>query len=148
MMNIKRLISGSVFIGGILELAIALLHFLWPLQLVRMGDFAGLSIDYMNFLVLCCIAVGLCLAIFGILSIFAARELVNGEYWAWIYVISQGILWLTRMLLEIIFPVRIPLFFITNPTVLVLPLTLLLSLLYWIPFLVFRKKITGAKKLI
>ena len=84
-------------------------------------------------------AVGVCLIIFGILSVCSAQGLLMAKKWAWVYGISQGILWVIRALLEVVFPVRIRLFFITNPTVLVLPFTVLLGLLFLIPLWVFRK---------
>lgn len=139
-MNKKRFSSNLVFAGAVTELLIALLHFVWPTQLIHLGEFARLSADYQKFLVLNCIAVGLCLTVFGILSLRAAKGLIAAENWAWFYGISQGILWMIRMLFEVIFPVRIPMFFITNPTILVLPLALLLGLLFLLPLLAFRKE--------
>ncbi len=138
-MNKKRLASNLVVAGGVAELLIALLHFVWPIQLARTGEFARLSTDYINFLILNCMAVGVCLTIFGILSVRSAQGLLAAKSWAWVYGISQGILWVIRALLEVVFPVRIPLFFVTNPTVLVLPFTVLLGLLFLIPLWVFRK---------
>ncbi|MBI5564186.1 MAG: hypothetical protein HY870_04780 [Chloroflexi bacterium] len=131
-----------MFAGGVIELLIALLHFVWPIQLVQTGEFARLSTDYKSLLVLNCIAVGLCLTVFGILSLRAAKGLIAAENWAWVYGISQGILWVIRTLFEIVFPVRIPMFFITNPTILVLPLALLLGLLFLVPLVVFRKEVS------
>ena len=136
-MNNKRLASNLVVAGGVVELIIALLHFVWHIQLVQTGEFARLSTDYINFIVLNCIAVGLCLTIFGVLSIYSAQGLLTSKKWAWFYGISQGILWIIRALLEVVFPVHIPLFFVNNPTLLVLPLTVLLGLLFLISTLDF-----------
>lgn len=80
-MNKKRLSSNLVFAGGVVELLIALLHFVWPAQLVQTGEFARLSTDYKNLLVLSCIAVGLCLTVFGLLSLHAAKGLIAAENW-------------------------------------------------------------------
>ncbi len=141
-MNKKKLAGNLMLAGGIAELLIALLHFVWPLQLIQTGEFANLSMDYKNLLTLYCIAVGLCLTVFGTLSIYYTRGLIAGEKSAWIYGISQGILWEIRTILELIFPVRIPLLFVANPTVLILPLAFLLGLVFLIPLLIFNKEFT------
>ncbi len=138
-MNKKRIYSNLIMVGGIGELLIALVHFIWPTQLVHTGEYVPLSADYTNLLVLTCMAVGLCLTVFGILSIYSVQGLIAAEKWAWAYGISQGILWELRALLEIIFPVRIPLFFVTTPTLFILPFSVVLGLLFLIPLWVFRK---------
>jgi hypothetical protein len=139
-MNRKKLAGNLMLAGGIAELLIALLHFVWPSQLIRIGEFANLSTDYKNFLVLGCIAVGLCLIVFGTLSIYYTRGLVAGKKSAWVYGISQGIVWEIRTALELIFPVKIPLLFVTNPSALILPLGFLLGLVFLLPLLIFNKE--------
>ncbi len=86
------------------------------------------------------------MTVFGVLSLRAARGLIVAERWAWFFGISQGILWIIRAIFEMAFPVRIPLYFVTNPTILVLPFALLLGLLYLIPLLVFHKEFTRTWK--
>jgi hypothetical protein len=140
-MDKKRLASRLVLAGGVVEILIALLHFVWPFQLIETGEFSLLSTDYKNLMFLSSISIGLCLAVFGVLSIRFSKKLLIGEHSAWVYGISQGILWEVRTVFELIFPVKIPLLCISKPTVFVLPLTFLLGLLFLIPLLVFRKKI-------
>lgn len=139
-MHKRKLASSLMLAGGVAELLIAILHFVWPTQLIQMGEFANLSMDYKNLLVLYCIAVGLCLTVFGALSIYYVQGLVVGEKSAWAYGISQGILWEIRTILELIFPVRIPLLFVANPTVFILPGAFLLGLVFLIPLIVFNKE--------
>ncbi len=64
-MNRKNFSSFVVLTGGILEFVIAVVHFIWPSQLIKTGEFANLSPDYQNLLVLTCFAVGLCLTTFN-----------------------------------------------------------------------------------
>jgi len=86
-----------VLIGGLVEILIGILHFAWPLQLAETGEYANLSTDYKGLLLLCVIATGLCLTIFGVLSIYFSKKLLIGEKSAWVYGISQGILkWTPR----------------------------------------------------
>ncbi len=139
-MNQRKLASRLMLAGGIVELLVAFVHFVWPTQLVQMGEFANLSTDYRNLLVLCCLAVGLCLTVFGALSIYYRQGLIAGEKSAWVYGISQGILWEIRAILEIVFPVKLPLFFVPTPTVFVLPAAFVLGLVFLLPLLVFNKE--------
>ncbi len=136
-MNQRKLASRLMLVGGIAELLVALVHFVWPTQLVQMGEFASLSTNYQNLLVLLCLAVGLCLTVFGALSIYYSQGLAAGEKSAWAYGISQGILWELRAILELGFPVKLPLFFVANPTVFVLPGAFVLGLVFLLPLLVF-----------
>lgn len=140
-MDKKRLASRLVLAGGVVEILIALLHFVWPFHMTETGEFSQLSTDYKNMVFLSSISIGLCLAVFGVLSIWFAKKLLIGEHAAWIYGVSQGILWEVRTVFELLFPVRIPLFFISNPTVFVLPLAFLLGLLFLVPLLIFRKEL-------
>ena len=140
-MNKKRLASRLMLAGGVIEILIALIHFVWPFQLIETEEFSRLSTDYKNIMFLSSIAIGLCLFVFGVLSIWFSKKLLTGEHSAWVYGVSQGILWEARTVFELIFPVTIPLFCISNPTVLVLPLAFLLGLLYLVPLMIFRKEI-------
>ncbi len=138
-MNKKRLASKAMLGGGIVEILIAVLHFLMPLQFVRTGEFAELSSDYLSFVLHGTVAVGLCLTVFGMLSIYFAKKLLIGEKTAWVFGVSQGILWTARTISELVFPVRIPLFFLPNPTGLILPLVVLLALLYLVPLMMCKE---------
>jgi ABC-type cobalamin transport system permease subunit len=140
-MSKKQLASKLMFIGGIAELVVALLHFLMPFQLARAGEIVELSHNYRSFVLLATIAIGLCMTVFGALSIYFSNKLLLGEESAWIFGLSQGALWAGRMIFELILPVRIPLFFLTNPTVLIVALATLLALLFLVPPVAFRAQL-------
>jgi hypothetical protein len=140
-MNKKGIARGFMAAGGIVEIVIAIVHFVWPFQLVHYGQFAELSVDYQNLLILSSLAIGVCLTLFGFLSIHFSRRLVRGERSAWIFGMSQGVLWEVRAALEVLYPVKVPLFFITKPTVFVLPMAVLLGLMYLIPLLLIRREL-------
>ncbi len=140
-MSKKQLASKLMFIGGIAELVVALLHFLMPFQLARAGEIVELSHDYRSFVLLATIAIGLCLTVFGALSIYFSNKLLLGEKSAWIFGLSQGALWAGRTILELTLPVRIPLFFLPNPTALIVALALGLALLFLVPLLAFRAEL-------
>ena len=140
-MNKKQLASKLMFIGGIAELVVALLHFLMPFQLATAGEIVELSHDYRGFLLLATFAIGLCMVIFGGLSIYFSNKLLLGEESAWIFGLSQGALWAGRAIFELILPVRVALFFLPNPTVLILALALGLALLFLVPLWSFRAEL-------
>ncbi len=139
-MNKKRLVSNAMLVGGITEILIAVLHFLMPLQFAHTGEFAELSPEYLSFVLHGTVAIGLCLIVFGALSIYFSPKLLQGKQSAWIFGLSQGILWAGRSISELIFPVKLPLFFLSNPTVLILPLVVLLALLFLIPLALCREE--------
>ncbi len=137
-MNKKRLSSRLMLTGGVIEIIIGILHFVWALSFNEPGGFADVSSDYGSAVFLCVICIGLCQIGFGVLSIYYSGKLLNGERSAWVYGISQGILWQVRTVFELLLPVRIPFLFLSNPTVYVLPLCFLLGLLFLVPLLTFK----------
>jgi uncharacterized protein YjeT (DUF2065 family) len=132
-MDRKQIASRFMLAGGSIEILIGLVHFIMPIQIVGASEVASLPDNYKSIITLMSVAVGLCLVVFGTLSLYFSKRIVKGDRSAWIFGISQGVLWFGRTILELIFPVTIPLLFLTNPTVLVLPMVFLLSLSFLIP---------------
>jgi hypothetical protein len=142
-MNKKQLASRLVFIGGVAELLVALVHFLMPFPIGQAAEIAGLPVDYRNYVFHATIAVGLCMTVFGALSIYFSRRLLQGDRAAWVFGLSQGILWTARTGSELVLPVRVPLFFLSNPTTVILPMVIVIALLFLIPTLVLRHRMQG-----
>lgn len=140
-MDQKRLASRCMFVGGVLEIIAGLLHFLMPAQATRTADIAALSGDSKDVVFLCIVSIGLCLSVFGCLSIYFSNKLVTGDRSAWVFGISQGVLWMVRTVFELLWPVRVPLFFLSNPTIWLVPLLLMLAMLYLVPLLGFKKEL-------
>lgn len=140
-MDKRRVASRLMFAGGVLELLIALLHFLMPFQLLQAAQVTQLSDDYRSFLFLVTVAIGLLLAVLGVLCIYFSTRLLLGDKTARVFGLSQGILWLGRAVLELILPVRIPLFYLSDPTIVILPGSLLLALVFLVPLLAFRAEL-------
>ena len=135
-MNNEQLARKFLMAGGIAELVIAVVHFLMPLSICRSAEIAGVSAEYRSFLFLATFAVGACMLAFGSLSIyFGRRPSRDGHAW-WVFSLSQGLLWMVRAILELILPVRIPLFFLSNPTTVILPAALVIAILFLSPVLV------------
>ena len=135
-MNKRKLASNLVIVGGIAELLIAVAHYLMPFAIAQAGEIANLPPAYQDFVFHATIAVGFCMTAFGVLSIYFSQKILSGEQAAWVFILSQGILWTARVLSELILPVRIPMFFLANPTVVILPLVVVIALLFLVPSLI------------
>jgi hypothetical protein len=144
-MDARRIARNCLAIGGIVEIVIAIIHFIWPWFLVDYGEFAGLSADYRNLLLLSSLAIGVCLSVFGFLSVYFSARIPGHEGPARVFGISQGLLWGARAALEVLYPVRLPLFFVATPTVIVLPMTVVLGLVYLVPSLLLTGRSSRGK---
>jgi len=137
-MNKNQLAGRLLFGGGIAELLIAIAHFLMPLAIGQASEINGLPVAYRNYVFHATIAVGLCMTAFGTLSIYFSRKISQGERAAWVFGLSQAALWTARIISELVLPVRIPLFFLSNPTTVILPMVIVIALLFLIPTLLLR----------
>ena len=135
-MNKNQLASKLLFGGGIAELLVAILHFLMPLAIGRAVEIASLPVDYRNYVFHATIAIGLCMTVFGTLSIYFSLKMPQEERAAWVFGLSQGILWTARIVSELVLPVKIPLFFLSNPTTVILPMVIVITLLFLVPTLI------------
>ncbi|MCK9372807.1 MAG: hypothetical protein M0P91_06390 [Sulfuricurvum sp.] len=145
-MSKKQCASRLMMIGGLVEIVLGILHFIWPFQLIKTGEYVHLSADYMNLLFLSSLSIGLCLSVFGLLSIYFSKRLLFDERSAWIYGMVQGLIWEVRTLFELLFPVKIPLLFIVNPTIVILPLAFLLGVLFLAPLWRVKESFIGSEK--
>ena len=138
--------SKLMMVGGIVEILIAILHFVWPYDVIRFGEYSFLSKMYQDLLILSSISIGLCLFIFGVLAIYFSKKLMTRSELALFYCISQGILWVVRAIFELIYPVKVPIYFIANPTFFIFPLALLLGMIFLAPLLIFKKKLMDKQR--
>jgi len=143
-MNQNRWANRLIMIGGSLELLVALFHLIWPLQL-RTSEINLMSQDYRSLFLLAVITVGVCLAVFGLLSIYFSERIAVGDQAARVYVLSQGLLWIVRGILEIIFPLRVPLFIVAVPHYPVLPFCFLMGIVFLLPLFVLNSSIIVEK---
>lgn len=134
-----KLSKTLLFIGGILEFIVASFHFTWPYAMIQTGPFAELPEANKAFIVLATLAIGLVMLVFGSLSIYFAFRIRMGEYSALVFSLAQAILWTGRLILEILYPVRLPLYFIEQPSSMVIVLSLALILIFTAPLVLYRK---------
>jgi len=123
-------------------------HFTWPYAFIQTEPFAGLPEPQKEFVLLVSIAIGLAMLIFGSLAIYFAFKIRIGEHSALAFTLSQAILWTGRLILEILYPVRLPLYFIEQPSSMVIILCLILILIFLVPVLLYRKHVQLTQKII
>jgi hypothetical protein len=137
-MNKNQLAGRLLFSGGIAELLIAILHFIMPFAIGQAVEINGLSVAYRNYVFHATIAVGFCMTAFGVLSIYFSRKMMQGEQTAWVFCLSQAALWTARVISELVLPVKVPLFFLSNPTTVILPMVIVIAMFFLIPTLSLR----------
>jgi len=86
--------------------------------------------EEINFITLGVFAIGILLIAFGTLTIFISLKTKASDEILFYYSIIKVFLWLGRVILEISFPVKITLFFIHQPTMVVMPLLIVEWLLF------------------
>lgn len=127
----KKLVTFFVTIGGIAEFAIGLLHFVMAYNIDAKLNLLDIPEVGRNFILLNTLAVGCCLIVFGFLTILFVKKLRYLDKPSIIFCISQGALWLGRIILEIILPIRITLLGIQSISIYVIIASILLSTLYF-----------------
>jgi len=135
-MDKKKLAGKFIFAGGVVELLIAIAHFLMPFAVGQTGEISSLSAAYRNYVTHATIAVGFCMVCFGVLSIYFSQKASQEDKNAWVFALSQAILWTARVISELILPINVPLFFLSNPTTVILLMVFLIALLFLVPTLI------------
>ena len=137
-MSKSKLIKRLLIAGGIFEILIAVLHFLWPFNLINSPDFTNISDNIKNLMLLESLAIGLCLFIFGLLAFYFASQVYNTTKNVRIFCLSQVVLWIARLIFELFLPVKVSMYFINNPTTLILIGIPIIILLFFIPILLLK----------
>lgn len=140
-MDIKKLSSILLVAGGFIELIIAILHFIWPFNFIQLPDFNNVTSSIQDFILLASLAIGLCMTIFAHLSFYFSKRIMHGEKSALIFALSQGILWIFRLIFELLLPVRVPLYSIENPSNIIMIGVIFIILIYLIPVFLLRRMI-------
>jgi hypothetical protein len=134
-MNVRRLSGILIFLGGLMELAVGILHFTWPFSFLQLPSFQGLDSSIRDLLLLTALAVGLCLSIFAFLSFYFAKQVKTETKNTQIFCISQSVLWIIRLIFEILLPVNLSIYFIENPSTIIIGGAIVIILAYLIPVL-------------
>ncbi|MCU7921030.1 MAG: hypothetical protein KZQ95_22125 [Candidatus Thiodiazotropha sp. (ex Epidulcina cf. delphinae)] len=130
--------------AGIIEVAVGLLHFAMPSFAYQAKGFSLLQPDEISFVTLVIFAVGILLVAFGSLTIIFSRKVESIIEVLYYYVVIKTILWVGRVVLELLYPVNLSMFYVERFTLVVLP-GLVIELLLFIVSVVLVKKIMDAK---
>lgn len=127
-------------LGAFIELFVALLHFVWPFSFIKLSIFDNVPYSIKSLLMLTSIALGMCMSVFAFFSFYFSKRLIHGEKTASIFYLSQGLLWIIRLVLELLFPVQIPLYCIESPSFIIIIGASIIVLLFWLPVFLVRKR--------
>jgi hypothetical protein len=140
-MNARKLSGILIFTGGLMELVIGILHFTWPFSFLRSPNFQGIESPISDLLLLTALAVGLCLSVFALLSFYFSKQVKTEIKSVRIFCISQSTLWIIRLIFEILLPVRISIYFIDNPSNIIIGGVIVIILVYLLPVVLLRKRV-------
>ena len=139
-----RIAQRLLIVAGIIEILIGIMHFTWPFEMIRYSIFAELPDYALDLILLSSLAIGLCLTVFGFLSIYFGYHVKKMVKATMIISLSQAFLWIIRLILEIILPVQLRIFFIESPTLIIRIGIMVLIGLFLISAINLRKIITNA----
>lgn len=117
-------------IGGVILLFIGVMHIFMP-EFGYPPNIAEQMQESVraHFYYLATYAIGSFLMTFGFLSLYFSK-LTHPQKNSLIFALSQVVLWSTRSVLEVIYPVTVPIFFLAEPTRLLLPVTISVTAIY------------------
>ncbi len=117
-------------VAGFIEILVGLLHFLMPYFVDKNHYYSLSSVAENNLVTLLIFAVGILLIALGGTTILFANRLQQTIDILYYYLIMQVILWLSRVVLEVLYPVQLSFFYIDPFTLLALPALVLELLLF------------------
>jgi len=129
-----------LLVAGIIEIAVGLLHFVMPFFAYQAKGFSLLDTNEINFVTLVVFAVGILLVAFGAITILFSRNLESTIEVLYYYIVIKTVLWTGRVVLELIYPVNLNMFYIEPFTLVVLPGLIIELLLFAVSFVLIRKK--------
>lgn len=116
-----NMLKNILITAGTIEILVALVHFVMPYFTHQNIGFISLNHNEVDFIDLLIFAVGILLLAFGSLTIFFAKRVEGLVEVLFYYLVIKVILWSLRVILELIYPVQLDLFYINPFTIIVLP---------------------------
>jgi len=140
MMSSRVNIKNILILAGTMEILVGLLHFAMPYFVYQTEGFQILNNIESNFISLLIYAVGILLVSFGFLSLLFAFHLKSMQNILFYYLIIKASLWAARVVLELVYPVELNMFYIEKFTVIVLPGLFFEALLFILAIILFKHK--------
>ncbi len=117
-------------VAGFIEIFVGLLHFLMPFFIDKSQYYFLVSDAESNFVTLLILAVGILLIALGGTTILFANKIKHSIDILYYYLIIQIILWVSRVVLEVLYPVQLSFFYISPFTLLAMPALVVELLLF------------------
>lgn len=137
-MNKNNLAKIAMIIGGLIELGIALGHFIMQRFILSSPEFSGLPKIHLDFVIHAAIAVGFCMLIFGFLAFYFSNKITEKS--ARVFSLSQAVLWTIRLISEFIYPIKVPMFGINNMSNLIVVGVVFIIAAFLVPTIFFERK--------
>jgi len=119
--NNQHKIKSLLIAAGIVEILVGLLHFAMPYFIYQSNGFMNLTNIESDFVLLVIYAVAILLIAFGITTLLLAKKQKELGLLLYYYLIIQIILWTARVILELIYPIKLDMFGVQPFTYIVLP---------------------------
>lgn len=116
----RRWIEVLLVVGGLVELGMALLHFLMPSTVLTRPEFTELEPAARDFVVLSVVCIGLLLLAMAAVSFLAATIVPSAPAVAGALAGLEAAGWAGRFCLELAWPVREPILFLSQPSLAIL----------------------------
>jgi len=142
----QNTIKYILFIAGIIEVLVGLLHFGMPSWLYQSTGFKLLNQIESDYLLLVTYAVGILLIVFGILTMILSFKIKELKELIYYYLIIKTLLWTARIILEIIYPIQLSMFYVKPFTSIVLPGLIIEFCFFLLSTILMKKYILNTKK--
>ncbi len=133
----------TLLVAGIVEVVVGLLHFVMPFFAYQSKGFSLLQPNEINFVTLVIFAVGIFLVAFGGLTILFSRMMESMIEVLYYYVVIKTVLWAGRLVLELLYPVNLSMFYVDPFTLVVLPGVIIETLTFAVSVFLIKKIMTA-----
>jgi|WetSurMetagenome_2_1015567.scaffolds.fasta_scaffold857101_1 hypothetical protein len=134
-------VKNILLTAGIIEIVLGLAHFVFPYFAYQSKGYSLLNYNEIDFVTLCIFCVGILLVAFGTCTVFLSSKVETAIKIVFFYTIVKSILWTGRVILGILYPANIPLFFIEQPNIVVFPTLVFEWLLFVFSFFVIKTRL-------
>ena len=117
----NNMLKNIMIVAGVQEIMVGILHFMMPYFLNQSAGFLQLSSAEMDFVMLVTFATGILLIAFGSVTLLLSKVDLSMIKVLYYYLWIKIILWTVRVVLELVYPVNLDMFYINPFTLAVFP---------------------------
>ena len=137
----NNMLKNIMIVAGVQEIMVGILHFMMPYFLNQSAGFLQLSSVEMDFVMLVTFATGILLIAFGSVTLLLSKVDLSMIKVLYYYLWIKIILWTARVVLELVYPVNLDMFYINPFTLVVFPGLVSELVLFIIAMFLVRKTI-------